>query len=82
MMAGYCTPRHALVVAWILTLAGGAGLAHVASILARMVARLMAGRWAATRVEAALTAASTRDPGRGVSPGLDGPDRLGLCRLS
>ena len=29
MMAGYCTPRHAMVVAWILTLAGGAGLAQL-----------------------------------------------------
>jgi Dolichyl-phosphate-mannose-protein mannosyltransferase len=55
MMAGYCTPRHALVVAWILTLAAGAGLAQLAAILARMVARLKPGQLAATRIEAALT---------------------------
>jgi hypothetical protein len=58
MMAGYCTPRHVLVVAWILTLAGGAGLGQLAAILARLAARLKGGCPASARVEAGLTAAA------------------------
>jgi hypothetical protein len=54
MMAGYCTPRHALVVAWILTLAGGAGAAQLASSLAGIAARLKNGLWPAARIEATL----------------------------
>ncbi len=79
MMAGYCTPRHALVVAWILTLAGGAGLAHLASILARMAARLMAGRWDATRVEAALTAAALATLVVASAPALTAPIDSGFA---
>jgi Dolichyl-phosphate-mannose-protein mannosyltransferase len=55
MLAGYCTPRHALVVAWIVTLAGGAGLAQMAEWLAKTAAKLGGGRWAAPRIEAGLT---------------------------
>ena len=40
MMAGYCTPRHAMVLAWILTLAGGAGLAQLAPIVGRIVGEI------------------------------------------
>ena len=56
MMAGYCTPRHALVLAWILTLAGGAGLAHLAALAGRIVARLKRIAWAGPRIEAAFVA--------------------------
>ena len=55
MLAGYCTPRHALVVAWILTLAGGAGLAQLASSLARVVARLRGACSTAKWIEAGVT---------------------------
>ena len=55
MLAGYCTPRHALVVAWILTLAGGAGLGQLAAWLAKTAGRLGGGRWPAPRIEAGLT---------------------------
>jgi 4-amino-4-deoxy-L-arabinose transferase-like glycosyltransferase len=56
VMAGYCTPRHAMVLAWILTIAGGAGLAQLAVIAERLVARLNHGRWPALRIESAVTA--------------------------
>jgi hypothetical protein len=56
VMAGYCTPRHAMVLAWILTIAGGAGLAHLAAIVGRVGARMKSGGWVATRSEAVLTA--------------------------
>ncbi len=55
MLAGYCTPRHAMALAWILTLAGGAGLAQLIAILSRVGARLQAGRWPTPRIDAALT---------------------------
>jgi hypothetical protein len=56
MMAGYCTPRHAMVVAWILTLAGGAGLVQVIAVLGRLVARVHVPRWAAPEIAPALMA--------------------------
>jgi 4-amino-4-deoxy-L-arabinose transferase-like glycosyltransferase len=56
MMAGYCTPRHAMVVAWILTLAGGAGLVQVIAVLGRLVGRLQVPRWAAPGIAPALMA--------------------------
>jgi hypothetical protein len=56
MMAGYCTPRHAMALAWILTIAGGAGLAHLAAIVGRVAARLKYGGRIAAGAEAALTA--------------------------
>jgi hypothetical protein len=34
-MSGYCTPRHAMVVAWIVIPASAAGLDHLASLLAQ-----------------------------------------------
>jgi hypothetical protein len=55
MMAGYCTPRHAMVLAWILTLAGGAGLAQLAAAIGRAGARLKSSAWVAARAEVALT---------------------------
>jgi hypothetical protein len=58
VMAGYCTPRHAMVLAWILTIAGGAGLAHLATLVSRVVVRMKAGGWVAARAEAALLAFS------------------------
>jgi Dolichyl-phosphate-mannose-protein mannosyltransferase len=56
MMAGYCTPRHAMALAWILTIAGGAGLAQLAAIVGRVGARLKNDVWVAARAEAGLTA--------------------------
>jgi hypothetical protein len=55
-LAGYCTPRHALVVAWTLILAGGAGLKLVIDWLSRQIAHLLADRWTARRTENALAA--------------------------
>ncbi len=56
MMAGYCTPRHALVLAWILTLAGGAGLAQLSAGAGRLAARFRASSWAIPKIEAAVIA--------------------------
>ncbi len=56
MMAGYCTPRHALVLAWILTLAGGAGLGQGGIWAGRIAARFRASSRAIPRVEAAFIA--------------------------
>ncbi len=53
-MAGYCTPRHALVVAWILILAGGAGLERVIAALARWASRWLSDRWSTRQLEGAL----------------------------
>ncbi len=53
-MAGYCTPRHALVVAWILILASGAGLEQVIASLSRRVSRWLPDRWPIRRIESAL----------------------------
>ena len=55
MLAGYCTPRHALVVAWILTLAGGAGLAQLAAGLASDCGQAETRPLGCARIEAALT---------------------------
>jgi Dolichyl-phosphate-mannose-protein mannosyltransferase len=38
-MAGYCTPRHAMVVAWILTIAGAAGLERLVAAIVAFLAR-------------------------------------------
>ena len=53
-LAGYCTPRHAMVVAWILILAGGAGLERVASSLAGAAARFLGDRLTIQRVDVAI----------------------------
>ncbi len=42
-MSGYCTPRHAMVVAWILIPASAAGLNRLARALAQAITKL-AGR--------------------------------------
>ena len=39
-MSGYCTPRHAMVVAWILIPASAAGLNRLAGALARAIEKL------------------------------------------
>jgi Dolichyl-phosphate-mannose-protein mannosyltransferase len=39
-MSGYCTPRHAMVVAWILIPASAAGLNRLAGALAQAIAKL------------------------------------------
>ena len=39
-MSGYCTPRHAMVVAWILIPASAAGLTRLAGILAQAITKL------------------------------------------
>jgi hypothetical protein len=79
MLAGYCTPRHALVLAWILTLAGGAGLAQLASSLARLTAMLQRGRWAATRIEAGLTGIALAVSILFSAPGLTAPIDSGFA---
>ena len=43
-MAGYCTPRHAVIVAWALILAGGAGLQRAATYLVGRSARFLGDR--------------------------------------
>jgi len=53
-MAGYCTPRHALVVAWILILSGGAGLERLIASLSRRASRWLPDRWTTRRIEGAL----------------------------
>ena len=55
-LAGYCTPRHAVTVAWVLTLAGGAGLERVAASLGGAAARFLGDRWTIERVDAAVKA--------------------------
>ena len=82
MLAGYCTPRHALVVAWILTLAGGAGLAQLASSLARVVARLRGVALDSQMDRGRRHGRCTFGPLSRIGARLDGPDRLGLPRLS
>jgi 4-amino-4-deoxy-L-arabinose transferase-like glycosyltransferase len=42
-MAGYCTPRHAVTVAWVLILAGGAATEWVATSLGRVMERFLGG---------------------------------------
>ena len=79
MLAGYCTPRHALVVAWILTLAGGAGLAQLAAGLARIADRLGRGRWASPRIEAGLTGVAVLVLACMSMPGLGAPIDSGFA---
>jgi len=55
-LAGYCTPRHAVIVAWILVLAGGAGLEWVAASLGTRAARFPGDRWTIQRAGAAIKA--------------------------
>ncbi len=79
MLAGYCTARHALVVAWIMTLAGGAGLAQLATWLATMAARLGRGRWSAPRIEAGLTGFAALVLACASAPGLAAPIDSGFA---
>ena len=53
MMSGYCTPRHAMVVAWILVPASAAGLNRLAAAASRWVARLASPLASAARIEIA-----------------------------
>ncbi|MFI5458026.1 MAG: ArnT family glycosyltransferase [Isosphaerales bacterium] len=55
-LAGYCTPRHAMIVAWVLVLAGGAGLGRAVASLASTAARFLGDRWTIERVDAAVKA--------------------------
>ncbi|HKI20609.1 MAG TPA: hypothetical protein VKA15_22155, partial [Isosphaeraceae bacterium] len=55
-LAGYCTPRHAVIVAWVLILAGGAGLERVAASLGGATARFLGDRWTTQRVDLASKA--------------------------
>ncbi len=52
-VAGYCTPRHAVIIAWVLILAGGAGLERSASFLVRAASRLLRDRWTTERLNLA-----------------------------
>jgi hypothetical protein len=53
-MAGYCTPRHAMVVAWILIPAGAAGLNRLAALLARTAAMWNEQHQPSQRLETAI----------------------------
>jgi Dolichyl-phosphate-mannose-protein mannosyltransferase len=56
-MAGYCTPRHAMVVAWILMIAGAAGLNLVAAVLGSTLHRFARRRCSERAVEFGLRTA-------------------------
>jgi hypothetical protein len=43
-LAGYCTPRHAMIVAWILTIASAAGLDRFVTLLSSILGRFV-DRW-------------------------------------
>jgi hypothetical protein len=43
-MAGYCTPRHAMIVAWIVTITSAGGLDQLVAAASRSLVRL-AGKW-------------------------------------
>ena len=81
-MSGYCTPRHAMVVAWILIPASAAGLNRLVGLLAAAAGKLKI-------IPASVPAARDRDPVRlaGLLPGSVGTggrlaDRPRLPRLS
>jgi 4-amino-4-deoxy-L-arabinose transferase-like glycosyltransferase len=54
---GYCTPRHAMMVGWILIIAGAAGLDRVVRSLAPIVMRFVGDRGSSPRVEAVIKTA-------------------------
>jgi len=54
---GYCTPRHAMMVGWILITAGAAGLDRAVRSLGPMVMRLVGDRGSSPRVEAVIKTA-------------------------
>jgi hypothetical protein len=56
MTAGYCTPRHAMALAWILTLAGGAGISVLAAAIGRAAARWKRLPSTGLKLETALSA--------------------------
>jgi 4-amino-4-deoxy-L-arabinose transferase-like glycosyltransferase len=49
--AGYCTPRHALVVSWILILAAAAGIQQLVALLSQRAAMRLENRWTTRRIE-------------------------------
>jgi Dolichyl-phosphate-mannose-protein mannosyltransferase len=53
-MSGYCTPRHAMVVAWILIPASAAGLNRLAATLARAMKKLAGKEAGWPRLESAI----------------------------
>jgi 4-amino-4-deoxy-L-arabinose transferase-like glycosyltransferase len=55
-VAGYCTPRHAVIVSWVLILAGGAGLEQVAGFLGIAMVRIPGNRWTVQQAGAAIKA--------------------------
>ena len=75
----HAPPR--MVLAWILTLAGGAGLAQlVGHRRVDAAARLKGGRWAASRIEAALTAVALASPSSScLAPALTAPIDSGFA---
>jgi hypothetical protein len=54
---GYCTPRHAMMVGWILITAGAAGLDRAVRSLGPMVMRLVGDRGSSPRFEAVIKTA-------------------------
>jgi hypothetical protein len=55
-MSGYCTPRHAMVVAWILIPASAAGLNRLAAALGRFAVRFVGQGMPAQKLESAIRA--------------------------
>jgi hypothetical protein len=55
-VAGYCTPRHAVMVSWILILAGAAGLDRLATLLGNIAARALEDRLTFQQARAAMKA--------------------------
>ncbi len=54
VMSGYCTPRHAMVVAWILIPASAAGLNQLARILAKPITKRARKEEFRPRLESAI----------------------------
>jgi hypothetical protein len=79
MLAGYCTPRHAMALAWILTIAGGAGLAQLAAIVSRMGAKLKSDGWVAARAESAIVTFALAVIAIFLSPALTAPIDSGFA---
>jgi hypothetical protein len=57
-MSGYCTPRHAMVVAWMVIPASAAGLDHLASLLARAWKKQTTDDAGRRRIESAIRVVS------------------------
>ncbi len=70
-MSGYCTPRHAMIVGWILIPASAAGLDKVVTAIALAIQKRMAGAPSRARLEMGIKAVAL-----GVCATLWGPATL------